>query len=187
MATFYNAGASYQAYSGFNTTDRPVLDVAVTGGIFDLGVLSASQARAISTAFTVRSYLSSGYTVQVGGTPPKNNSGPGHALDAVNPAAGSSPGTEQFGINLAANNLSGLGAFGAAPAQVPDTTFGFGVANDDYNTANVFKYLENDTIAHSDSSSGVTQYTMSAIANIKTTTPGGSYGTSLFVRVVPTF
>lgn len=186
MATFYNAGSGYQAYSGFNTTDRPVLEVAVTGGSFDMGTLTTSQARAISTSFTVRSYLASGYTIEVGGTPLKNN-GSNYTLANLTSPTASNPGTEQFGINLAANNLPSIGAFGAAPAQVPDTTFGFGVANSNYSTTNLFKYIENDPIAHSDSSSGITEYTMSVIANISTTTPGGSYGTSLFVNAIPTF
>jgi hypothetical protein len=184
MATFYQGSGGYQAYSGFNTTDRPILEVAVTGGTFNMGVLTTSAAKAISTAFTVRNYLSSGYTVQVGGTPPKNNT---HALNNMASAVASSPGTEQFGINLAANTLPTVGAFGSDPVQIPDTSFGFGVANSSYNTTNIFKYVENDIVAHSNSSSGVTQYTMSAIANISTTTPGGSYGTSLFVNVVSTF
>jgi hypothetical protein len=176
--------SNYQTYAGFNTTAKPLLEVYVTGGTFDLGLLSTTQVKAITAVFTVRSYLSSGYTVGLGGTSPKNS---GYALTNLTSASSSSPGTEQFGVNLAANTLTGPGSFGAVPSQVPDSTFGFGVANAAYNTTNLFKYVENDTIAHSNSSSGVTQYTLSAIANIAGSTPGGSYGTSLFVNVVPTF
>jgi hypothetical protein len=182
----HTSSANYQTYSGFNTTSEPVLEVAVTGGTFDFGVLSTAQVSAITTTFTVRNYLSSGYTVQIGGTAPKNN-GSTYTMSNLTSATASSPGTEQFGVNLAANNLTGPGAFGSAPVQIPDTTFGFGVADSNYNTTNLFKYVENDTVAHSNSSSGVTQYTLSSIANISKTTPGGSYGTSLFVNVVPTF
>lgn len=178
---------NYQAYSGFNTTDVPLLEVSVTGGTFNLGTLDVNAVKAGNTTFTTRDYLSSGYTVQVLGQPPKNASGTTHTLTNMSTAGVSSPGTEQFGINLAANNLSGPGAFGAIPSQVPDASFGFGTAISPYNVTNQFKYVEGDTVAQSTKSSGTTQFTLSWIANISTTTPGGSYGTSLFVRVVPTF
>ncbi len=182
----HSSSANFQVYSGFNTTDRPLLEVAVTGGTFDFGQLSSTTVSAITTVFTVRNYLSSGYTVRLGGTPPKN-SGTSYTLSNMSSSSASAPGTEQFGVNLAANTLTGPGTFGAVPAQVPDSTFGFGVANAGYNTTNLFKYVENDPFASSPKSSGTTQYTMSAIANISKTTPGGSYGTSLFVNVLPTF
>jgi hypothetical protein len=175
---------NFQAYPGFNTSDRILLEVNVAGGVFDFGVLDTGQVHAQSTTFTVRDYLSSGYTVQLLGSPPRNGS---YVLSAMSTAAASSPGTEQFGINLAANNLSGPGPFGSTPSQVPDSTFGFGYAASPYDTSNQFKYVEGDTIAQSDKSTGVTQYTLSMIANIKRTTAGGAFGTSLFVRAVPTY
>lgn len=175
---------NFQAQAGFNTTDTILLEVTVNGGVFDLGVLDDGQVKAQSTTFTVRNYLSNGYTVQVLGRPPTNTN---HELTAMASAAASSPGTEQFGINLAANNLPGPGPFGAVPAQLPDSTFGFGYAVSPYGTSNLFKYIEGDTVARSDKSTGVTSYTLSFIANVNKVTPGGVYGTSLFTRVVPTF
>ncbi len=188
------ASTNYQAYAGFNTTDRPLLEVAVTGGTFDFGTLSPSQTAVITTVFTVRNYLSSGYVVTVGGSPPHNGN---YYLAALTSPTASSHGTEQFGINLVANNVpspNGIGAFGANPQQVPNASppFGFGTATNGYATANSFKFNQpandiTDTVAQSLQSSGITQYTMSAIANINATTPGGAYGTSLFVNVTPTF
>jgi len=175
---------NFQAYAGFNTTSTILLEVSVNGGDFDLGTLDQAQAKAQTTTFSVRDYLSTGYTVQLLGRPPSNS---GHELAAMASAGASSPGTEQFGINLTANNLSGVGPFGAAPQQLPDSTFGFGQAVSPYGTANLFKFVEGDTVAQSLSSSGVTLYTLSVIENISRVTPGGSYGGSLFVRVVPTF
>ncbi|MDB5161347.1 MAG: exported protein of unknown function [Candidatus Saccharibacteria bacterium] len=174
----------FQANAGFNTTDTILLEVNVNGGVFDLGTLSESQVKVQSTTFTVKDYLSTGYTVQMVGRPPSNS---GHELTAMSAAASSSPGTEQFGINLAANNLSGVGPFGAVPSQVPDATFGFGYAVSPYDTSNLFKFVEGDTIARSDKSTGTTSYTLSFIENMSRVTPGGSYGTSLFTRVIPTF
>jgi len=174
----------FQAYAGFNTTNTVLLELNVNGGIFDLGVLDTSQAKAATTTFTIRDYLSNGYTVQLLGSTPSNS---GHFLANMSTAGPSSPGTEQFGINFTANNLSGIGPFGAVPSQIPDSTFGFGQAISPYGTSNSFKYIDGDTIAQSLKSSGVTQFTLSMIANVSRTTAGGAYGTSLFVRVVPSY
>src|SRR5579871_1176176 len=162
---------NFQANAGFNTTDEPLLEVTVNGGTIDLGTLTKNTVSANTMTFSVRNYLSSGYLVQIGGTPPKNNSG-GHALNNMSSAAASSPGTEQFGVNLTTNNLTGPGAFGADPAQIPDSTFGFGAAASGYNTTNQFKYIQGATVAQSTKSSGTTLYTLSIIANISTVTPG---------------
>jgi hypothetical protein len=175
---------NFQAYAGFNTSDRIVLEVIVNGGTFDMGTLTTAQAKAQSTTFSVKDYLSSGYTVQVVGSPPKNSN---YTLAAMTTAAASSPGTEQFGINLAANNLPSVGPFGAVPTQVPDNTFGFGYAVSPYDTSNLFKYVSGDTVAQSDKSSGATSYTISMIANINRTTIGGAFATSLYIRAVPTY
>jgi hypothetical protein len=175
---------NYQAYAGFNTTDVILLEVNVNGGIFDLGTLDQSQVKTQTATFSIRNFLSNGYTVEIVGRSPSNS---GHELAPMTTAASSSPGTEQFGVNLVANNLPGVGPFGAAPSQLPDSTFGFGTAISPYNTSNSFKYLDGDTVARSDKSTGATLYTLSMIANIDRLTPGGAYGGSLFVRVVPTF
>jgi hypothetical protein len=175
---------NFQANAGFNTTNTILFELNVVGGTFDLGVLDDSQVKAQTTTFTVKDYLSTGYTVQIVGRPPSNS---GHELAPMTSAASSSPGTEQFGFNLAANNLSGVGPFGAAPSQLPDATFGFGSAVAPYNTSNLFKYSETDNVARSTKSTGVTQYTVSFIANVSRVTPGGSYGGTLFIRAIPTF
>lgn len=175
---------NFQVYAGFNTSDRILLELNVTGGTFDLGVLDTSQASARSTTFTVRDFLSDGYTVQIVGKSPRNTN---YYLATMSAAAASSPGTEQFGINLTTNNLPGVGPFGANPSQVPDSTFGFGYVISPYDTSNLFKYVDGDTVARSDKSTGITQYTLSVIANINRTTVGGAFGTSLFVRTVPTY
>lgn len=175
---------NFQAYAGFNTSDRILLEVNVNGGTFDFGTLATDKVSARSTTFTVRDYLSSGYTVQLLGTPPRNGN---YVLNGLSSPTASSPGSEQFGINLVANNLPDAGAFGAVPTQVPDNTFGFGYATTAYATSNLFKYVEGDTIAQSDKSSGITLYTLSMMANISRTTAGGAFDTSLYVRAVPTF
>lgn len=61
------------------------------------------------------------------------------------------------------------------PLQLPDNTFSYGVAETGYNTPNQYKYAKGDVIASSSKSSGVTQYTVSYIYNISSSTPAGQY------------
>jgi hypothetical protein len=97
----------------------------------------------------------------------------------------SSAGTEQFGINLKANTSPTT--FGANPSQFPDSSFGFGFAAPGYDTANLYKYVKNDVIAKSNSSSGRTDYTISYIFNISNVTPAGIYTLNHDLVAIGTF
>lgn len=176
------ASTNYQAQAGFNTNREILLEISVSGGPINLGILDATSTKYGSFSFSIRNYLSQGYVVKLDGSPPVNSAG--HTLAAMSAATTSQPGVEQFGVNLRQNTIPPVGN---DVAQIPDATFGFGTAATGYNTVNNFKYAVNDTIAHSLKSSGTTNYTMSVIENISTTTPGGAYGGRIMVNVVPTF
>lgn len=176
----------YGVMAGFGSPDEPTLSVAITGDtLIDLGVLNISGTSAASTSFTVSSYLSDGYVVRVMGNPPTNITGSGtHALTPLNAPNQSNPGEEQFGINLVANSNPGIGV---NPVQQPDSTFSYGAPTTSYSQSDHFMYIDGDTIAQSTSESGQTDYTMSIIANIATSTPGGRYQTTLVIQAVATF
>lgn len=174
------ASANYQAQAGFNTTQDPMLEVAVNGDI-DFGVLDPGATKYGSATVQVRTYLASGYNMIITGTTPM--SGPSD-LNAMATPATSQVGTEQFGINLRDNTAPNIGT---DPVQVPSTEFSFGIPSGDYNTPDTFKYVNGDSIAFSNSSSGQTNYTLSALANIAANTPAGVYTTDLSVVVVSTF
>jgi len=178
-----SASANYQFQGGFNTTDTPLLEVAVNGGTYDMGVLDISSTGAVTATFTVRNYLSSGYVVLLNGKAP-TDSVSGHTLTALSTASSSVPGTEQFGVNLVDNGNPDIGS---NPAQVPDSTYSFGTAVAGYDTSNLFKFVDGDTIAMSPKSSGQTNYALSIIANVARSTPSGQYGGHLDLQVVPTF
>jgi hypothetical protein len=178
------SSANYQFNAGFNTTDQPLLEFAVNGGTYDLGILDPTVTGSAAATFTVRNYLSSGYVVVVNGLAPVSVNGGGHTLASLSAPTSSTAGTEQFGINLATNTNP---AVGAAPTQAPDSSFGSGGAMNNYATANLFKFVNGDTIAFSNKSSGQTNYTMSVIANVDRTTAAGQYGGVLNLQVVPTF
>lgn len=165
---------NYQARAGFNTDRTPYLQFVVNGTNTDIGVLSTGSTTTTTGTFSVKNYLSSGYSVVTVSNPPKNNT---YTMNALGSPAASSAGTEQFGMNLVKNtSCSGLPAvLGADVAQVPSSAFSFGAAASGYNTGCQFKYAVGDTIASSASSSGETDYTISYIYNISNVTPGGSY------------
>ncbi len=125
--------------------------------------------------FSVKTYLASGYIVQIASDPPDN--GGTHQLNTMSGPSLSSPGTEQFGINLVANTTA-CGSpqnIGADPVQVPDSTFSYGTAASGYDQCGKFKYNKGDVIAQSTKSSGETDYTISFLYNISTGTTDGIY------------
>ena len=164
------SSTNYQAQAGFNTDRQPFLEFKVSNTNVDVGVLTSSTTKTANATFSVKTYLSSGYTVKQTSPGPTNGS---YTLAGMPTTAPSAPGTEQFGINLRANTSPAT--FGANPAANPDATFSFGQVASGYNTPNQYKYVPNDTIAYSDKSSGETDYTISYIFNVSNLTAGGTY------------
>lgn len=181
MAAGSSASSRYAAKFGTITSGDPLLEVIVTAGASDLGVLSAESTVTKTTTVQVRNYLSGGYTLQIVGNPPKYR---GHTLATPSIPTASTPGTEQFAINASANTTPNVGA---APVQVPSTQTSFGVVNDNYRTPNLFKYTSGEVVAHSNSESGRTDYTISTIVNISNATPAGHYSGDYAAIVVPVY
>lgn len=168
------ASTSYQAYGGFTTTADPYISLIVNSINVNLGYLQTNTAATASGTFDVKAYLASGYVVVNGSDPPSYTSdGVTHYFDTPASPTGSATGTEQFGINLVANTSPAT--FGAAPQQIPDSTYSYGQVDDDYDNANSFMYAKGDTIAYSTKSSGYTRYTISYLYNISEATPAGEY------------
>lgn len=161
---------NYQAQAGFNTDRMPFLQFIVNGTNTDVGVLSTGSTTTTTSTFSVKSYLSSGYSVVTVSNPPTNNN---YTMNALSSPTASSVGTEQFGMNLVAN--TNPTTFGANPSQKPSSVFSFGAAAPGYNTSNLYKYVPGSVIASSTSSSGETDFTISYIFNISPVTPGGTY------------
>lgn len=163
--------SNFQAQGGFNTDRQPYLEFTVSNTNVDLGSLSSTSTKTATANFTVKAYLSHGYSVVNASDPPANN---GYIMQSIStvPTA-PSPGTEQFGINLVSNTTPIT--FGADKTYVPDSTFSNGLVAPDYSNHNLFIYRKNDVVAYSTASSSYTNYTVSYIFNISTVTPGGTY------------
>jgi hypothetical protein len=181
MAAGSSASNGYKATFGAITSSDPLLEVIVNSGQSDFGTLSTQSTAAKTMTVQVRNYLSGGYTLQIVGNPPKYGS---HALATPSTPTAATPGTEQFAINASANTTPSVGA---APVQVPSTQTSFGIVNDNYHTPNLFKYTSGDVVAHSNSESGQTNYTISMIVNISNATPAGHYSGDYAAIVVPVY
>lgn len=180
------SSTNYTAYSGFLTPNEPFLEMGIDTSVVNLGTLDTSSAKTGTAAFHVRTYLDSGYTVQTISQPPSMTSGAAsHTLAAM--SLGSSvANTEQFGINLKANTSPAT--FGSDPVPFPDGSFAAGVAASGYNTADQYNYNASDIIAASGGSGwGLTNFTISYIANISSITPAGSYSMVHDLVVVATY
>ena len=175
------SGSANTAFFGSVSGSNPLLEVIVGGGSTNLGNLDTTTTATMTMTVQIRNYLSSGYILQIVGTPPKYGN---HVINALSTPTASHPGTEQFGINAVANTSPSVGN---NPAQVPSGQTSFGVVNGDYNTPNLFKYSSGDIVAHSSSSSGRTDYTVSMIMNISNITPAGKYSGDYSAVVVPVY
>ena len=122
-----------------------------------------------------------GYLLQIIGDPPKFE---GHTLKTPPTPTASKAGEEQFAINVAANTAP---AVGALPLQVPADQTIFGVAAENYNVSNMFMYNSGDTVARGLTETGRTDYTISMIVNIASSTPAGHYSGDFMAMVIPAF
>ncbi len=179
----FGTSANFEANAGFVTTDEPYLEFTVNEATVDFDVLSTASAATETATFSIRTYLASGYNVTAYGTPPSIAGG--YSLTNLTTQTASSAGTEQFGMNLVANTLPTT--FGAAAAQQPDSDFSFGFAASNYGTPNQYRYVSEDIVASSNTSSGQTDFTASYIMNVDVTTPAGEYIMNQFFVAVPSF
>lgn len=165
----------YQAQAGFNTDRQPYLEFTVSNTNLNLGELTSTTTKTANATFSVKSYLArGGYVVTQTSPGPTNGN---HVMQGLATPTASAVGQEQFGINLVANTTA-AGApadFGAGPVQSPDSTFSFGQVKPGYDQNGKFKYVQNDIIAYSDTSSGTTNFTISYIFNVSNLTSGGQY------------
>jgi len=174
-----SASQNYQVEAGSQTTHDPTLSFKVINGNVDFGRFSATDPATTTTTFSVSNYTSYGYVVLITGDPPTNQS---HTINAMAATDSSQTGKEQFGINLVANTSPV--SFGANP---DNGQFGFGSVESDYSTANRFRYVSGETIAHADKSSGMTTYTISYLVNVSSITPGGKYTSDQTVIITGTY
>lgn len=178
LAIGNSASSNFQVETGTKTTHDPTLSFKINTANLDLGNFTASGPTTTSASFTVSNYTSYGYVVQIMGTPPKNGS---HTIDPLTTTSASQAGVDQFGVNLVANTTPLIGAN-------PDNgQFGFGSAAPNYATPNMYRFVNGETIAKAEKSSGETNYTLSYLVNVESLTPGGKYTSNQTLIVTGTY
>lgn len=190
--TGLTSGGGFQAQTGYNVDRNPSLEFYVNSANINAGVLSTTSTATATATFSVKSYLSSGYSVISVSPPPQTGS---YTMAAPSTPTASTVGSEQFGINLVGNDVSSGQVltscstvnFGSNPVQVPSSSFSYGTAAANYNTCGKFMYKNGDTLASSNKSSGETDYTISYIFNISNLTPSGQYSMNQQLVAIPTF
>lgn len=176
-----SSGSKTASFGSIASDSEPMLEIIVEPGESNLGVLTTERTASKTTKVKIRSYKSGGYTLQLSGHSPKYQS---HQLKTLTLPTASSPGVEQFGINVVSNSSPSIGA---DPVQVPSDLMSFGYPTEDYGVKNLFKYINGDEIARSDTESGQTEFTISMIVNISGSTPAGHFVGDFSAVVVPVF
>lgn len=161
--------------------DEPSLDIIVTPGESNLGVLGTDKTAYKTTSVQVRSHLSGGYYLQVYGAPPKYDD---HTLSTPTTPTDSEPGKEQFAINAVANTVPKVGE---DPVYTSSNPGGESVIKENYRQANKFMYLDGGTIAEVFSQSSQIHYTISMIVNVAGSTPAGHYTGDFSAVITPVF
>lgn len=167
------------SFTSGSTSDEPVIEVIIEPGASNLGTLTTENTATKTTTIRIRSFLSGGYLLQIMGDPPRFE---GHTLRTSSTPELSTPGKEQFGLNLVKNSLLNVGE---NPLQVPDDGQIFGEPTDNYKTADRFMYSDGDVVARSLLDSGRTDYTITMMVNIASTTPAGHYSGDFAAIVMP--
>lgn len=183
------SSSNYKAYSGFLTPNEPFLELSIDTAAVNMGTVDPSSTKTGSANFHVRAYVNSGYTVQTVSQPPTYTSGTAtHTLTPMATQAAPSLGVEQFGINLVHNTSPAN--IGSDPSPQPDNTYATGIAAPGYDTTNLYKYNVGDTVAETPAGSsgwGLTNFTITYIANASILTPAGNYIMDQDLVVVATY
>lgn len=139
-----------------------------TSFFIDLGEFSTVSASAASSEFVLATNADNGLSVTITGTTltSGNNTIPGLFPNGV-----SSPGTSQFGINLRANGNPSIGAEPNGP--------GTATIRPEYNTPNVFRFANNESLVSTDTTSDNVKFTVSYMSNISGAQAPGVYATTM--------
>lgn len=165
-----NVSAEVPPYLKFCTSVTIVgYDCSTATSFFiDLGEFSTNNVSVASSEFVVATNAGSGLTITMTGTTLTSGN---NTIQALNPSGTTSPGTSQFGVNLRANNNPGIGAEPNGPGTVS--------ARPEYNNPNSFRFVNNESIATTSTTSDNKKFTLSYLVNISDSQPPGVYATTL--------
>lgn len=175
----YDVTAYVPPYMTFCVAVTVALDCStIAGFLADFGEFSEISPTTATTQFSVATNDPSGYNTFITGQTMTSGV---NIIPALSTTSASSSGTSQFGLNLRNNSVPNVGAdpqAGAVASGVPDP---------DYNTPNLFRFVDGDRLAYSPNSTGFNRYTVSYIVNINPAQAPGIYATTLSFTSVASF
>ncbi len=141
---------------------------SATGDYINFGNFSSAVASEAQTQMVAGTNADSGYFISVNGNTLTSGTNviPGLATGDV-----SRPGTSQFGMNLVANTDPAVG-------QAPNG-LGTGLPSAGYNTSNIYKFVNGNTVAIANQPDNARRYTTSYIANVAKAQAPGVYVATL--------
>src|SRR5690606_21712791 len=129
---------------------------------------STSSATAATSQFVLATNAGSGLTVTIPGTTLTSGN---NTIQALSPNGVSSPGSSQFGVNLRANNSPSAGAEPNGP--------GTATVRPAYNTPNVFRFVNNESLVSTNTTSDNRKFTITYMANVSGNQAPGVYATTM--------
>jgi hypothetical protein len=164
-----------------SATVHPSLTFTIGSTTCSLGTLAAGATSSCTFSMTAATNGTSGYSISYPASSGTLTSSGSDTIDAIGTTATTaSTGTEQFGINLKDNATPNVGS---------NPSGGTGAAASNYGTADNFAWdgTTGRTIASATGPSALTTYTVSAIANIASTTESGVYNLALDFGIVSNY
>lgn len=147
-----------------------------SGNFIDFGELSANQTRTGTSQFLVATNAGAGFVVYINGSPPTSGNNVIPGMTARGP---SQRGVSQFGINIRDNANPDVGT---DPVGV-----GSGVVAADYNVPNEFRFLPEQIVVSSNTTTADKKFTTSYIVNVTSNQKPGIYNTTLLYVAMATF
>lgn len=158
------------------TTDiSEVLTFTLNTTAVNLGPLTADVTGTGTSTLSASTNAANGYSVTISGNTLQSGI---NSITALAAQTASSSGSSQFGINVVDNATPNVGA---------NPSGGSGAGTNDYNDADLFRFVSGDSIASTAGPSNSTTFTVSYIANVATTTAIGDYSTTLTYIVTGNF
>jgi hypothetical protein len=136
----------------------------ISGSSIDFGDFSVVATRSATSVMQAQTNAANGYVITVNGTTLASGV---NTIAALAAPGGSVIGTSQFGLNLRANTTPAVGADEAGA--------GIGVVAGNYDTPDLFKFANGDTVATAPAPTNANTYTSSYMVNIGGAQAAGVY------------
>lgn len=139
-----------------------------TSYFIDMGELRSNQTSRASSQFVAATNAEFGYSVILSGTTLTSGN---NTITALANQTAAATGTSQFGINLRSNSNPAIGADVVGPGTASATS--------SYNTANLFKFQNGDSVVSVPNSNDNRKFTVSYMVNTSPGQASGIYATTI--------